>query len=389
MTKVDYPLFKVHVPIEKAMKEIEKVFQSGFINEGVQVTELTKVMQTKLETDNLCLVNSCTSALTLALKLSGVKPGSAVVSTPMTCLATNTPIVNLGADIEWADIDPWTGTIEPLSVIEAIQKVKSRAKKTSAIMAVDWAGNLCDYESLDKIASSYNVHLIRDAAHALLARYDGVQAHVKPDFTTYSLQAIKHTTTGDGGILVCKKESNLNRAKALKWFGIDRDQAKDTNGNWKGQHWDFDVEEAGFKFNMNNVSAAIGLAQTGYIEMAIGKHKRNAKIYAERFRDLETVKPLRLEHNSESSHWVYTVRLVEANEDRRNYILQKLNEKGVHAGVVHVPNHEYKCFEQYWKELPGVEEFAAAQFALPCGWWMEEDDINKSFDILKSVLKEE
>lgn len=91
-------------------------------------------MQTKLETDNLCLVNSCTSALTLALKLSGVKPGSAVVSTPMTCLATNTPIVNLGADIEWADIDPWTGTIEPLSVIEAIQKVKSRAKK-----------NICHY----------------------------------------------------------------------------------------------------------------------------------------------------------------------------------------------------------------------------------------------------
>lgn len=383
----EYPLFKVHVSKEAALSEIGKVLDSSHINEGVQVTQLTTELSKLLESDKLCLLNSCTSAITIALKLSGVTPGDVVVSTPMTCVATNTPIVTMGAEIEWADIDPWTGTIDPASVEKSILAAKHRGKKVRAVIAVDWAGNLCDYKTLREVCDKHGTKLIRDGAHALMAKYEGLQAHSIPDYSTYSLQAIKHITTGDGGILVCKDESDFKRAKALKWFGIDRDKAKDDVGNWKGQHWDFDIEEAGYKFNMNNVSAAIGLSQLPWVSKVIEKHRANADSYRKYLIQITSSElwSLSLADNSESSHWVYTVRLHYPNVEMRNKILQKLNEQKIMAGVVHVPNHEYTCFQSSWKELPGVDEFSSSQFSLPCGWWLNDEDVKHIVKTLMTI----
>lgn len=385
-----YPLFKVHVPIEESVVAFRKVIEGGFINEGEQVTQLTKGLSNLLETENLCLVNSCTSAITLALKLSGVKPGDVVVSTPMTCVATNTPIVTMGAEIEWADISSWTGTIDPVSVDKAIIAAKNRGKKVRAVIAVDWAGNLCDYKALRDVCDVHKVKLIRDAAHALMAKYEGKQAHEIPDHTCYSLQAIKHITTGDGGILVCKNKNDHQRAKALKWFGIDRDKAKDDVGNWKGQHWDFDIEEAGYKFNMNNISAAIGLSQLPWIEKVVSKHRANAESYRKYLSKFtcSEIYSLDLVKNSESSHWVYSVKLHWPNKEVRDTILQRLNAAGIAAGVVHVPNHEYTCFNNCWKELEEVDDFAGSQFSLPCGWWMNDDDVKHIVKTMMTIERE-
>jgi dTDP-4-amino-4,6-dideoxygalactose transaminase len=374
-----FHLFKVHVPVEEALDNIKQVFDSGFINEGSQVTELTEKFKEYFETQNLILVNSCTSALTLALKLSGVEKDDDVVSTSMTCVATNTPISNLGAKIVWADVDPTNGMLDPEDVKKKI------TKKTKAVIAVAWAGTPPDLEALSNVCKEKNVKLILDAAHAFGASYKNSPLHNWCDFVCYSFQAIKHVTTGDGGALICRSASDYQRSKSMKWFGLDRDLAKDAVGNWKGQQWDVDIVDAGYKFNMNNVSAAIGLAQINHLNKIVEAHQKNARLYQELFRGTEQLQPAGVPEGSNSSYWVFTVKL-KNSKISRDEVLKQLNAAGIHAGVVHVPNHQYTAFKDYKIDLPGVEEFSNNQFSLPCGWWLSELDIKYIFENLKKLL---
>ena len=135
-------MFKVSVDVDLAMSKIESVLKSGYINEGIEVSKFQRELAANLGVSNLVLMNSCTSALTVAYKLSGVGPGDEVISSPMTCIATNTPIVNLGGKIVWCDINPYTGNINPDRIEELI------TPRTKAIVYVDWAGNPAEIERI-------------------------------------------------------------------------------------------------------------------------------------------------------------------------------------------------------------------------------------------------
>lgn len=375
-----YPLFKVHIPTTDAISAIQNVFSGGFINEGEQVTELTQKLSEKLGSNKLLLVNSCTSALTLALKLAGVRAGDEVITTPMTCVATNTPIISLGAKIVWADVDPVDGMIDGNDVRKKI------TEKTKAVIAVAWGGSPPNLIMLQDICKMRGVKLILDAAHAFGAKFLGRNIVEFSDFACFSFQAIKHFTTGDGGALVCSNENDFKRAKALKWFGLDRDEAKDAKGNWKGQQWDVDIKEAGFKYNMNNVAAAIGLSQLPYIDGLVQKHRDNASLYKELFADFAYLRDA--DQAQGSSFWVYTVNLKSNSAISRDELLSKLNEEGIGAGLVHVPNDNYTCFKDFKTHLPGVAEFSAHQFSLPCGWWLNEEDVRFIANRVKEILSE-
>jgi dTDP-4-amino-4,6-dideoxygalactose transaminase len=363
-----YPMFKVHVDTKSALEHLEPVLNSGFINEGEQVTELTNKLSSYFNHDKVVLLNSCTSALTLALKISGVKPGDEVISTSMTCVASNTPIHNVGGKIIWADIDKNTGNISPDTVEKLI------TPKTKAVLCVNWAGLPCDLEKLYNLCKKYNIKLIQDAAHAFGSLYQGKQVCHFADFTCYSLQAIKHITSGDGGILVCNDEKDFNKAKQLKWFGIDREATKDEKGEWKGQRWEVDVKEAGYKFHMNNVTAAIGLSQIPHINNIIKSHTNNGLLYEKIFSNHKHIKPLIYPQKSTPSFWVYTVIL--SKHLNRDKIIEDLNAEGINAGLVHVPNHPYTCFKESLVDLPETEYFSKHQISLPCGWWLSKNDIN-------------
>lgn len=380
-----YPLFKVHIDQEGALKELAAVFESGYINEGAQVSALTKALQQRMEAQNLSLVNSCTSALTLALKLAGVMPGDEVISTAMTCVATNAPIHNLGAHVVWCDVDRENGMLDP----KALARELALRPDTKAVMAVAWAGTPPDLKALGDVCSAHGTKLILDAAHAFDAGYRGMPIHRWADYTCYSFQAIKHFTTGDGGALVCDSWRAHDRAKALKWFGLDRDRAKDAQGNWKGQQWDVDIEEAGHKFNMNNVSAAIGLSQLPHVDKIVAGHRSNAAVYDEMFRDHPTIRPATRPGGAHSSFWTYTVRL-DSRRGRltRDELLKALNAEGIMAGVVHVPNDDYTCFASSRdRELPGLRDFAANQLSLPCGWWLEPGDARHIAQRIEELAK--
>lgn len=363
-----YPMFKVHIDTEKALEQIEPVLNSGFVNEGEQVTELTNYFKKRFKHEQTIALNSCTSALTLALKLSGVGPGDEVIATSMTCVASNTPIHTFGAKVVWADIDHMTGNINPYGIEELI------TPKTKALLCVNWSGLPCDLLTIHSICKRHGIKFIQDAAHSIGALYNKNEIHDFADYTCYSLQAIKHITTGDGGLLVVNtNKEDFQRAKALKWFGIDRDATKDEKGEWKGQRWEMDVVEAGFKFHMNNITAAIGLSQIPHMDKIIQAHIDRGLLYEELFSKHKDINGLYYPHNSVPSFWVYTLILSEHLD--RDKIIQELNDEGINAGLVHTPNHYYSCFKDSMVDLPETDYFHKHQISLPCGWWLSKDDV--------------
>lgn len=232
-------LFKPFIS-QTARENVQRVLNTNYITEGEEVKLFEQELYDKL--GKKCLtVNSGTSALELAYELAGIKEGDEVIVPVLTCTATNLPLVRRKAKIIFADID------YDLNV--NIQDVKSKiTPKTKAIVFVHFGGNNRGLADLVAICGERNITLIEDAAQAIGSNYWG-----QGDFTAVSLQAIKTITAGDGGLLTCKKDEDYEKAKRLRWFGIDRDDRTR------------DITEAGYKYHMNNINAAIGRGNFMYL----------------------------------------------------------------------------------------------------------------------------
>ncbi len=378
---MSYPLFKVHMPVDEATHAVREVLASGFVNEGLQVSQFQKEISAWLGVDKLVLTNSCTSALTIAYHLCGVESGTDVVTTAMTCIASNTPIINLGGNIIWADIDRLSGGIDPADIEAKI------TPETKCIVSVAWAGTPDHLEAIDALAKKHGIFHVQDAAHALGAQWNGDSISDFADFTCYSFQAIKHLSCGDGGALVCRDEEQFKLARKLKWFGYDRDEHKDEKGEWKGQRWQADVlpGEVGFKFNMNNISAAIGLSQMAHIDEILASHRYNASIYTEVFKKIDGILPCPVPKEATSSHWVYTA-IIEDESVDRDAILEQLNQEGIMAGQVHLPNDLYTAFKGSACDLPNTRYFSNRQISMPCGWWITEKDVRMMTNRVRELL---
>ena len=362
----DIPLFKVFMP-KSIMEPLEKVLFSGYIGQGPVVDEFERKLSSWFSNSNVLTLNNGTAALQLALRLANVGAGDEIISTAMTCSATNEPIMAMGAKIVWADIDPWTANIDPASVEKKI------TSKTKAILCVHWGGYPCDLKELNAIADKHGIKLIEDACHALGSTYNNKPIGSCSDFTCFSFQAIKHINTIDGGALVCKSKSDYERGELLRWYGIDR-KAKRTD-----LRCEVDIVEYGYKFHMNDVTATIGIEQLKYLDEIIKKHSYNAGKYNTAFKDLKTVKILKHKDDRSSAYWLYTIRV----KDRPNF-MKYMRAKGVTVSQVHVRNDGYTMFKDFKTELPGVDEFTSEQVSIPVGWWLTEKDLTS---IINAITK--
>jgi dTDP-4-amino-4,6-dideoxygalactose transaminase len=315
-------------------------------------------------------LNSGTSALMLALRLANVGPGDEVISTAMTCTATNEPIMAMGANIVWADINPNDGNIDATDVERKI------TPKTKAIIGVHWGGYPCDMDELNRIGKKYNVKVIEDAAHAFGALYKGRKVGSMSDFTTFSFQAIKHMTTVDGGALVCRDTEDYKRGKLLRWYGIDRE------GERKDFRCEEDVLEYGYKFHMNDVNAVIGIEQLNYVGEILRKHRENADYYIECLQGLSKLQLLDYKPDRLSSFWLFTVRAKE-----RLYFMQKMKEAGITVSQVHARNDMHTMFKDFRRILPGVDEFVDEQVSIPVGWWLTEQEREHIADTIIKICK--
>lgn len=351
------PLFKVHMP-ESVMEPLKRTLLSGYIGQGLRVVEFELGLKSWTGDRRPLAVNSGTSAIHLALRLAGVGHGDRVISTPMTCAATNMPILERGAEIVWADIDPRTGNID----VEDVEDIMGGDIK--AIVCVDWGGYPCDLDELGRIAAKHGAVVIEDAAHAFGASYHGRRVGSNVNFTTFSFQAIKHITTGDGGALTCRNPLDRARGKLLRWYGIDRDQPRDD------MRCEQDIVEYGYKFHMNDIAAAIGIEQLEHAESILAKHQSNGQFYRLELQGLRGVKLLEYQADRASAYWLSTI-LVEDPVAFRKFMAAR----GVMASQVHVRNDKHTAFKASGGcELPGVDEFTARQISIPTGWWLTPDE---------------
>lgn len=339
------------------MGAVRETLLSGYIGQGPKVEEFERALLPWVGSPNCLTVNSCTSALRLAMRLAKVGPGTEVISTPMTCMASNSPIIEQYADIVWSDVDPWTGNIDPLDVERKI------TPKTRAVVAVHWGGYPCDVDELLKITKKYGIALIEDAAHAFGASYRGRPVGSSMAFTTFSFQAIKHVTTIEGGLLVCPSMDDYREGKLLRWYGIDRDTPR------KDLRCEEDVKSIGFKYNFNDVGAVIGIEQLKYAKGILEKHRANAKFYDEAFHGLRKVKRLHYQKDRVSSYWLYTMRV-----NDREAFQEFMKMRDIMVSQVHVRNDVHTVFRGFRRNLPGLEEFAREQVSIPVGWWLSTED---------------
>lgn len=358
------PLFKVNMN-QNAVHRVDSVLKSGNITIGPVVDEFESLLAMTLMRDNVITTNSATSAIDLALELIGVGPGDEVISTPQTCFASNIGAIHRGARIRWADIDPVTGLIDPAHVATLV------TDKTKAIIAVNWAGVPADYVWL----KSFGIPVIEDAAHCWDV-WSGQTNRENGDYTVYSFQAIKFLTTGDGGALVTPAD-RAHEATLLRWYGLDRKI---------GQSFRLtqDVPVAGFKYNMNDISASIGLANLPMALAGVRAHRENAKRFTEAFQDLPFILPQTYDHSA--SYWIYPMVMSEGYS--KGLFCDYMEECGIATNMVHYRNDRYGSTEHFSEgRLPGVDYFTEHQTNIPVGWWLSTEDVDHIIDSVRDYTE--
>lgn len=346
-------LFKPVVDVADVSRALSRVLESGQLAEGPEVLKFEETLgeMMVLPRDRRVLtVNSGTTAITMALKLAGVGPGSEVITTPMTCLATNLPIAHLGAKAVWADIDPETGFVNIESVVASVNR------KTAAVLAVDWGGeaNISRWNRLTTAVwnrAGEEVPIVRDAAHCLPTPGQGAQ------FVAYSFQAIKFLTCGDGGALVLS-DALVDLARRMRWFGLERGRGPEQR-----------CEMPGYKWHMNDLAAAMGRANRAAATAAMRQAHRNAWTLSTALHSHVGKGRLLAIPRVYEGHqfWLYTIRVQE-----RDRFIEFARRRGVECSQVHTRNDEHPVFRAGRARigdggLTHIDTYAATQVSIPVG----------------------
>ena len=353
-------LFKSFAPKLEALEKIEEVLQSGYMAEGPKVKEFEEKLAAFYGIDEIMCTNSCTSAIIIALRCIGIREGDEIITTPLTCIATNIPIMQLGGRIRWADVNKNNGMINSESVKKLINQ------RTKAILILHKEGDFCEHKEIREIAIEKKIPIIEDCAHVWRTENNGRRIPKDSDFACFSFQAIKHINTGDGGALYCKPKYR-GLAKKFKWFGIDRSKR---NPNV----WLEDIEIDGYKMNMNDMTAALGIAQLEIIEPLLEKTYLNGKKYDSIFKKCKNELITSNDRDiNRSSYWAYPIKV-----NNREELIKELSLHDIEAKQIHPRNDTLKVFSKYREGyLKNLEEFDSKDLSLPCGWWVNEEEIDR------------
>lgn len=389
--KQEIPLFKVFMA-PTVGTEVNKILYSGYVGEGPKVKKFELDLQnyfSKSRTKfDIITCNAATSAehmiyhmLKSPRKLTtyydyastiidwpGLDENSEVISTPLTCTATNWPILHNGLKLVWADIDPTTMNISLDSIRRKINK------NTRIITIVHWGGYPVDMDKLITIVNNAKneygteILIIEDCAHAFGSYYKDNNVGFTGNLSTFSTQAIKHLTTIDGGFIGSPYLEFSKASKLIRWYGIDRDTPR------TDFRCEQDIPEIGFKFHMNDVNATIGIENLKHINRIVEYHMNNAEYYNTALKNISGI--TLLEHNhpdKKSSYWLYTIRV----QDRINF-MKKMSSCGIVVSRVHERNDKHSGLLRYnikTDALPNLEEVTKDMICIPVGWWVTPEQI--------------
>jgi dTDP-4-amino-4,6-dideoxygalactose transaminase len=359
----EIPLFKAFLA-DDVLARLSSTFGSGHIGQGSRVADFENALSSYLNAPHVVTTNSGTSALHLALHLlrrprgdwPGLNDGDEVLTTPLTCVASNWPILANRLTPHWCDVGESDLTIDVRSVAAAL------SPRTKVVMVVHWGGHPVDLAALDDVLDAASPELgfrpmvVEDCAHALGSTFGGRKIGSHGNLCAFSFQGVKTLTCGDGGALCVSDPATHRRATLLRWYGLDLDVR--------------DVVEWGFKFHMNDINATIGLANLPHVDWILQRQRNHAAFYDAQLGSCGGIARLSGVRDQESSRYLYSVR-VEKREDFKKW----LREGGIEVRQVYSRNDLYTCVEEWRRPLPSLDAIDGEIVCLPVGWWLTNEDL--------------
>ena len=366
---------------EKEIAEVVDTLKSGWITTGPKTKTFEERMAQYLEAKHTVAVNSCTGALHLGLAAAGVGRDDEVITTPLTFCSTANVIIHLGARPVFADIgDDYN--IDPAEIEARI------TPRTKAIIPVHFGGQPCQMDAIMACAARHRIPVIEDAAHAIGARYGECMIGTIGDITTFSFYAIKNLTTAEGGMIATADEELAEKIRLLSLHGISKDAWKryTSEGSWY-----YEVLFAGFKYNMTDIQAALGLQQLERLEDFITTRARYARIYNDAFQDLPEVRiPLVNEGIRHAWHlYVIQLNLERLTIDRSQFI-EALRAENIGTSVHFIPVHLHPYYRDTYGyargDYPKAEHVYDRIISLPLYPKMTEEDVHDVITAVKRVI---
>jgi len=381
MTREDYLVFGAPQITDADVDEVVDCLRSRWLGTGPRVARFEEdfAAYKRVDSTRVAALNSCTAALHVSMIAAGLAPGDEVITTALTFCATVNAIIHSGATPVLADIDPGTMNIDPSSIENAI------TDKTRAIVPVHFAGRPCDMTAICDIANRYNLRIIEDCAHAIESEYHGSKIGTFGDFGCFSFYVTKNVATGEGGMVVAKDVDAIQRIKVLSLHGMSKDawhRFSDTG------YKHYLVTEAGFKYNMMDIQAALGIHQLSRIEENWARRQQIWSRYQAAFEALPLVLPAAPEPGTRHAYHLYTI-LIESQDFgmSRDDFVAAMHNHNIGTGVHYLSIAEHPYYQQTFGWHPGDYPNAASigrrTASLPLSPALSDDDVT---DVIEAVL---
>jgi len=364
------------------IEAVVKTMKSGWLGTGPKAAEFEADMKAYKGASHAVAVNSCTAALHLSILAAGIGPGDEVITTPMTFCATVNTIIHAGATPVLADVDPVTMNIDPREVERRI------TPRTRAIIPVHFAGRACDMDALCAIAARHKLIIIEDCAHAIETEHKGRKAGTIGDFGCLSFYVTKNVVTGEGGMVLARNEEQAARIKVLALHGMSKDAWKRFGDDGYKHYY---VQEAGFKYNMMDLQAVIGIEQLRRVN---GNWKRREAVwrrYGEELSKLALALPADPEPDTRHAYHLYSVMI---DNERcgisRDDFLNAMTRHGIGVGVhyLSIPEHPYYQKTYGWnpEDYPHAKRIGRQTVSIPISAKLTDADVGDVIEAIRRVL---
>ncbi len=365
------------------INEVIKCLKSGWLGSGPKVKEFEKLFCEYKDVRNSLAVNSCTAAIFLALKCLEIGPGDEVITTSMTFCSTVNSIIHTGAKPVLVDIIENTSNIDPIKIKDKI------TSKTKAIIPVHFSGLMCEMDEIMSLAKRHNLYVIEDCAHAIESTYKNKKAGTFGDFGCFSFYATKNLVTGEGGMLISNNDKYIDKCRKLALHGMSLDAWK-RYGAAGYKH--YSIDDAGYKFNMMDLQASIGLHQLNKIDKNWIKRKKIWDRYQQELKDL----PIKLPYNNfkekKHAYHLFTIQIDRKKAGiSRDEFLERMKEYNIGCGVHYrsIPDHEFYKNEFGFNasDYPIAKVNGDRTVSLPLSPKLTISNINYIVDVIKSLFR--
>lgn len=379
----EYLVFGRPVVCEDEIEEVIDTLRSGWLSTGPKTSLFEEKFAEYIGSQFACALNSCTGGLHLSLIVAGIKEEDEVITTPMTFCATSNTIVHLGARPAFVDIRMEDCNLDPSGIEEKI------TPKTKAILPVHLYGYPCEMDKILEIAKRNNLMVISDCAHALETEYKGTKVGALGDLAAFSFYATKNITTGEGGMVTTGNPSFEEKIRVLRLHGLSADAWKRYS---KDETKGYDVQIPGYKYNMGDIQAALGLRQLEKVEEYLKIRERRWRMYSQAFEEIEEiVAPLEPTDGRHARH-LYPIliktELLKIGRDGFREALHKENiGTGIHFQAVHLFSYYQKTFGFKRGDFSNAEYVGDRTLSLPLSAGLSEEDVTDVIEAVKRIAE--